>query len=220
MNNMRTIAAVALAIGGLVVSQAYAGIDAKQAVNKAIGKAPLTEVTARVLSLITSTGQPDQEAVALAALDTVLTKHPALAPTLVGSIAAKVPQLAAKVAARAVVLCPKQTREILHAAALAAPKQAAEIAVAVVKVAPKNALKVAEDVMLAVPEASASVASAVATTAPETAPVFERGARASGGQPFIITVNKRIYLVLPFPDQPPMVLDITNIILGADYARP
>jgi hypothetical protein len=176
------LAAVVVTVAALAFTPAYAGNDAQKAlVNKAIQKAPVTELAAIAAALVSQAKEAERVGLAVAAVEVIVGKHPAVATAVVSAIAKAAPQAAAKAAAKATQLSPAQAVAIARAAALAAPKYAADIAAEVAKANPKKALDVAQAVMIAVPAMERQVAVQVASAVPQTAPVLS--ARASDPSP-------------------------------------
>jgi hypothetical protein len=176
---------VAVTVATLALGSVQAGNEAQKAqVQKAIAKAPVVELAAKAASLVSAAQAADRADMAIAAVEVIVGKHPAVAPTLVAAIARVAPETAARVAGKAAELSPGQAVQIAKAAAIAAPKQAGEIAVAVAKIAPKSAAHVAQAVMFAVREQSAKVADAIVAAQPQTQgalqPALRRVMRADG----------------------------------------
>lgn len=161
-NNIKWVLAVVIAVAGLASGTAFAATDAQKAVvTKAIAKAPIAELSMKAARTVSAAKQAEKEDMAVAAVEVVVAKHPALAANLVSSIASLVPEVAAKAASKAAELNPDQAVSIARAAALAAPKYAAEIAMAVGQAVPKTQVKVAEAVVAAVPKAMVAVSTTV-----------------------------------------------------------
>lgn len=191
------LAAVVVTVAALAFTPAYAGNDAQKAlVNKAIEKAPVTELAAKAATLVSQAKEAERGGVAVAAVEVIVGKHPAVATAVVSAIAKAAPEVAAKAAAKATELSPGQAVAIARAASLAAPKYAAEIAAAVAKANPKKALGVAQAVMIAVPAMESQVVAAV----PQAQAVLKSEARASSGLP---GVTERAGYIQPREDQVP-----------------
>jgi len=166
--NLKRVIVVAVGAALIVLAPVEAGINPQQAVvAKAVEKTPVAELAAKASALVSNARAEDREDVAVAAVQAIVSKHPAVAVPVVAAIAKAAPEVAAKIAAKAAQLSPTQAVSIARVAALNAPKYAAQIAAAVARVAPKSAAAVAEMVMFVVPAAATQVADAVSAAVPE-----------------------------------------------------
>jgi hypothetical protein len=208
-NNMRRVSALALIVAALSLVSVYGATEAQKAyVNKAIDKVAVSELSAKASSLVTAAKASEKEDIAVASVEAIVNKRPALAATLVASIAKAEPTVAAAAAAKATELNPAQATAIARAAAQAAPKQAAKIAEAVAKVAPKQAVQIAEAIVAAVPSSMAEVGSVVKGYSASTGPVITQS-----NDP--INDGRD-----PFPAGAPAAVGSERITEGEDYARP
>ena len=182
MKNFKRVSLVAFAALAVAVSSATAAVtDYKATVTQAIDQVRLSELPAKATGLVAGVDEAQRTDMALATVEVILTKRPAIAVALVASLAKQLPESAAKIAGKAATLSPKQAVAIARTAALVAPKQAADIASAVSAATPNWAVNVAEAVTDVVPGVQTQVNASVAKVVPQAQPRLRLGSAAGGG---------------------------------------
>lgn len=124
MNKLTLMTVAALLFAA---SPAYALSKSQVASIKEALRVPAPELPAKAVQLVKAAPKKDREDVALTAVRTVIAKHPAAAPMVVGAISRELPELSPAVTRAAVAQVPNQRAEIQQAARAAAPAKAAVI---------------------------------------------------------------------------------------------
>lgn len=221
MKNFKRVSLVAFAALAVAVSSATAAVtDYKATVTQAIDQVRLSELPAKATGLVAGVEEAQRTDMALATVEVILTKRPAIAVALVASLAKQLPESAAKIAGKAAELSPKQAVAIARTAALVAPKQAAEIASAVSAATPNWAVNVAEAVTDVVPGVQSEVNASVAKVAPQAQPRLRLGSAAGGGGPSIGSTHLHLNGVPVAPGEEPPVNQGNLLTPGADKLRP
>lgn len=188
MKNKLTLVAVAAVL--LAGTPAYALSKTQVASIKEALNVPAPEMPAKAVSLVKAAPEKEQEDVALTAVRTILSRHPAAAPVVVAAISRELPELSAAVAKAAVLQAPDQRASIEKAARSAAPGQSAAIS---------SAASQAGDI---------ASAAAPNTTADLSAPVASREAEVRsaanhrGSHGVIVTRPGPILYHRPLPNPP------------------
>ena len=135
--------ALFVALSGAAIFPALGANDFKVAIQR-LKTVSVVELPAKASQTISLAKADEREAVTVAVIRAVASKHPSALVSVVAAIAKANPDMASVAAASAASLSPKHTEAIALAAAKAAPSAVEKIAASIAKALPGYSLAVAD----------------------------------------------------------------------------